>query len=382
MDPNSGLPKPKRSVFKITKVDRTVPNTKPSVEPPVEVLPVKKRRSPHKVLEKCEEHKEIFVIDKACKASFAHTELALIINHWLNKGQWKGIAQRMGEGSPEKIKAMFYQLIDTTAGILSAGNLETTYISPLLFMKILYACIIISDSLNHSDHFTASLLPSDSYILSVIKRSRLTVEKCEECLERVKLLFISIMWGYPILAGLNNFTGLAVFKKVYEHTAEAYNELSITTNVLPIDLFVVTLLEKAMKSIVTGPNADPPPDQPSGPLPIPAPVASKEPDHPNEEIKGDVAAAAGNEAPLLPPAQGAPTSAAQFSDRVVTETLSRPTRSNSVRRSQFSYFVPETTPPPAQQSARPTSAARNARSPPRVSDFTMVTTALKRLGQH
>ena len=352
MERKQALDRARKPIFKVTKVNPNMtqqPNSEHEEAKKEEVIPAQKRAAPVRN-SSGPPHLDPLLLDKS---SALHIELSLMVYHWLSKGEWTVIASSMGQGNPEMAKAIFYQLMDNAAGVVSVGITGATYITSLLFVRILYACMVFTESISGS-------VPVDRYISSIIKRARLTVAKCDEALEKIKMQFLYLVREKSELSDMGKYCGVSQLKEIYAKFAEAYQESRPAERALPVESLVITLLERALI------KADEMNDmQEHGET-----YKFQDANNPkvSEEIKENLVA--------MPQLQQ-PPQAKREDETAAIPIASARTQLNPNHHSI--YFIPNVGNP---NSGSSTSGNHADSSPGRVSDFTMVTSALKRIPPH
>jgi len=258
MNLSHGVNMKKKAVFSITKV--TTETSHPAqiseiIEEPKSAPTFSQKRivseKPEENFLKLKKYKTDPTLDKFCNLSPENTELSLLMHHCLSQGNWVQIASYMSK-NPSQMQILYFQIIDTSAGILSIGDLDTTYISPLLFIKLLYSYIVIYDVLvsdKNNESFPSSN-SDDIYILSVIKRSKLTEERCEKSFSAIKSLFITIMYKSPKLTDLNKCSTITDYKSLFANMAEYYQQVCRSDKVVPISFLITTILEKGLNACI------------------------------------------------------------------------------------------------------------------------------------
>ena len=235
---NQASPVAPKPVFKITKISSvdltimTIEHTQDSLVKNLSTTPITNDLSSNP--SKVKKHKRSHAEKQSLKMYNIFTpmdELSLLIYHYIYGGDWQKISEVMNQFESIVLQAKLYELIDIGASVLLKGTLELTSLTPQFFVLMTYTCILFSESIHDAEQGKAQT--RDGYILSLIKRGRLTQTRCEKVFSAILAKFMESLQGNEIARKLEKHQGIDAIKVMYKKLADEYKTMEKETKMDP-----------------------------------------------------------------------------------------------------------------------------------------------------
>ena len=378
---SSRAPNKKTQVFAITKVIRE--SLPPVIEQggrevilvpsSAEQKPIVSKATSSNVRKHARGRKRHATDDNDGASASLQLELSLIIYHCLYNGDWFLISSMLNSMNSTHLSIKFQSLLITVGKMIKECLEGSIPITPLLFVQYLYVCIVFKDDIQ--DPILTDITGKDDFIHSLVKRESLNAERCEKFISGILTRFVtSLSEERESLKALAKFRDLTQLKKLYLRVVYIYQNICIEySNLLTnTDKLVTVLLEKAL--IIEGQ-----PIMYNSGIPCLALLPPTESNNrESEEEKADAKHI------VHPKSNGIAGYHQNVAPMPVTLPISAPVQISILQENSFPA-VPSYTLVTNQHSAyfipnfRPTINYTNGKEPdpPGVSDFTLVTTALK-----